>query len=132
MLDTLQRRPGVVTLATDAISQAADLIQIEFQLFRAETTEKMVALKAGLYLLIAGAVLGLAALFLILQALVELLAANGVPQHWAVLIVAGATAATGFTLVVAGRDRLNLIDLAPERTLNSLSRDGRLAKEKLS
>ena len=43
-----------------------------------------------------------------------------------------ATAATGIALVVAGRDRLNLIDLAPERTLNSLSADGRLAKEKLT
>ncbi len=132
MFDTLQRRPGVVTLATDAISQAADLIQIEMKLARAEVTEKLVAFKAGLYLVIAGAVLSLAALFLILQALVALLVANGVPPHWAVLIVAGATALTGIALVVAGRDRLNLIDLTPERTLNALSRDGRLAKEKLT
>lgn len=132
MLQNISRRRGIVALAGDAVGQAADLIQTEFQLARAEVTEKLTALKAGLYFLLAGAVLGIAALFLVLQALVAILVANGVAPHWAVLLVAGVTAATGAALVIAGRDRLNLIDLTPERTLTALSRDGRMAKEKLS
>jgi hypothetical protein len=49
------RRPGVVTLATAAFAQTADLVQAEFRLARAELAEKMSAIRSSLIMLSLGA-----------------------------------------------------------------------------
>jgi predicted phage tail protein len=131
MLQTPQRR-GVIGLASDAITQAADLIQTEFKLARAEFSEKLVAVRSGFSLMIIGAVFLVAALFLILQAAVAALIAAGMEPPWAVLIVAGASALAGGILIQSARQKLAHVDIAPSATLNSLRRDGEMAKEKLS
>jgi predicted phage tail protein len=131
MLQAPQRR-GVIGLASDAITQAADLIQTEFKLARAEFSEKLVAVRSGFSLMIVGAVFLVAALFLILQAAVAALIAAGMEPPWAVLIVAGASALVGGILVQSARQKLVHVDVTPNATLNSLRRDGEMAKEKLS
>ena len=131
MLQTPQRR-GVIGLASDAITQAADLIQTEFKLARAEFGEKLVALRSGFSLMIVGAVFLVAALFLILQAAVAALIAAGMEPPWAVLIVAGTSALVGGVLIQSARQKLAHVDVTPNATLNSLRRDGEMAKEKLS
>jgi predicted phage tail protein len=131
MLQAPQRR-GVIGLASDAITQAADLIQTEFKLARAEFREKLVAVRSGFSLMIVGAVFLVAALFLILQAAVAVLVAAGMEPPWAVLIVAGASALVGGILVQSARQKLAHVDVTPNATLNSLRRDGEMAKEKLS
>jgi predicted phage tail protein len=131
MLQAPQRR-GVIGLASDAITQAADLIQTEFKLARAEFSEKLVAVRSGFSLMIVGAVFLVAALFLILQAAVAALIAAGMEPPWAVLIVAGASALVGGILVQSARQKLAHVDVTPNATLNSLRRDGEMAKEKLS
>jgi predicted phage tail protein len=131
MLQTPQQR-GIIGLASDAITQAADLIQTEFRLARAEFSEKLVAVRSGFSLMIVGAVFLVAALFLILQAAVAALIAAGMEPPWAVLIVAGASALVGGILVQSARQKLAHVDVTPNATLNSLRRDGEMAKEKLS
>jgi predicted phage tail protein len=131
MLQTPQRR-GVIGLASDAITQAADLVQTEFELARAELGEKLVSARSGFSLMIAGAIFLVAALFLILQAAVAALIAAGMEPPWAVLIVAGASALVGGILIQGARQKLAHVDVTPNATLNSLRRDGQMAKEKLS
>ncbi len=128
MLNT-PRRPGVVTLFTAAIAQSADLVQTEFRLARAEVSEKLAALRIGLALMAVGAIFLIAALGMLLQALVSVLIAAGLSPPAAILLVAGGAAVIGLVLFLMGQKRLNPEELVPDRTLTSLSRDGRMMKE---
>jgi uncharacterized membrane protein YqjE len=132
MLHPPLRRPGVVTLATAAFSQTADLLQTEFRLAKAEFAEKMTALRAGLIMMLIGAIFLIAALGMILQALISILIDAGVSPPAAILLVAGGAAIMGLVLFLMGQKRLNPAELSPDRTLNSLSRDSRMVKETLS
>ena len=128
MLNT-SRRPGVVTLFTAAIAQSADLVQTEFRLARAEVSEKLAALRVGLALMAVGAIFLIVALGMLLQALVSVLIAAGMSPPAAILLVAGGAAVIGLVLFLMGQKRLNPDELVPDRTLTSLSRDGRMMKE---
>ena len=123
---------GVVAVVSDAVSQAADLIQIEFRLARAELAEKALEFKAGLALIMAGAILMTATLFMLLQAAVVVLIGMGLSVVAATLIVAAGCALGGIILITSGRKHLEPEALAPKRTMNELTRDGALVKEKLS
>ena len=132
MLSQPLRRPGVFTLATAAFSQTADLLQTEFRLAKAEFSEKMTALRAGLIMVLIGAIFLIAALGMILQALVSILIDAGVSPPAAILLVAGGAAIMGLVLFLMGQSRLDPAELSPDRTINSLSRDSRMVKETLS
>ena len=132
MLNQPLRRPGVVTLATAAFSQTADLLQTEFRLAKVELAEKMTALRGGLIMILIGAIFLIAALGMILQALVSILIDAGVSPPAAILLVAGGSAVIGLVLFLMGQNRLDPASLSPDRTLNSLSRDSRMVKETLS
>ena len=132
MLHQPLRRPDVVTLATAAFSQTADLLQTEFRLAKAELAEKITAARAGLIMLLLGAIFLIAALGMILQALVSVLINAGVSPAAAILLVAGGSVVIGLVLFLTGQNRLNPAELTPDRTLNSLSRDSRMVKETLS
>ena len=128
MLNT-SRRPGVVTLFTAAIAQSADLVQTEFRLARAEVSEKLAALRIGVALMAVGAIFLIVALGMLLQALASVLIAAGMSPPAAILLVAGGAAVIGLVLFLMGQKRLNPDELVPDRTLTSLSRDGRMMKE---
>ena len=128
MLNT-PRRSGVVTLFTAAIAQSADLVQTEFRLARAEVSEKLAALRVGLALMAVGAIFLIVALGMLLQALVSVLIASGMSPPAAILLVAGGAAVIGLVLFLMGQKRLSPEELVPDRTLTSLSRDGRMMKE---
>ena len=124
--------PGVFHAVGDTVARATDLIQIEFRLFKAELAEKTVRLRAGLALILAGAVLLAAALFLLLQAIVLALVSAGMSPTGATLLVAVVTIAIGFALTMSGRKQLDADNLVPDRTVTDIQRDTVLVKEKLS
>ena len=128
MLNT-PRRSSIVTLFTAAIAQSADLVQTEFRLARAEISEKLAALRVGLALMAVGAIFLIVALGMLLQALVSVLIASGMSPPAAILLVAGGAAVIGLALFLMGQKRLSSEELVPDRTLTSLSRDGRMMKE---
>ena len=132
MLNQTLRRPGVVTLTTAAVSQTADLIQAEFRLARAELAEKMTAFRAGMIMILIGAIFLIVALGMVLQALVAALIAAGLSAPAAILLVAGGAGVVGVVLFLMGQNRLKPDELSPDRTLNSLSRDSRMVKETLT
>lgn len=129
-------RPGVVALVSDALLRSADLVQTEIRLARAELGEKAEALRAnlvtGLAMMMVGCVFLIGAVVLVMQAVVAALIDGGLAPHWAILIVAGGAAIGGIVVLLAGRKTLGDIDPTPRRTVNSLQRDARMAKESLT
>lgn len=123
---------NMVGLATDAVAKAADLVQLEFRLARTELSEKLDAWKAGLGLILAGAMFAAAALFLLLEAAAAALVEAGMTAWAAALVVAVASLVVAAILFGLGRHRLGAETLKPDRTLDQISRDKILVKEKLS
>lgn len=129
MIGDRSRRPGIVTLITAAVSQSADLVQAEFRLARAEVSEKLTALRVGLVLMVAGTIFLVVALGMLLQAAASALVAAGMSPPMAILLVAGGAGVVGLALFFAGQKKLSADELVPDRTMDSLSRDGRMMKE---
>jgi hypothetical protein len=117
----------------DTIARATDLFRLELKVVRAELGEKVVAIKAGASLVVFGAILLTAALFLLLQAVVlGLVQAEILTPFGAALFVGIAVLAMGIAFVISGKKRLDTTTFVPERTLTDLKRDGAVVKEKLS
>ena len=127
---------NMAVLASDAVAQASNLVQLEFRLARTEMQEiiqeRVKVWGAGAALVLAGAVFAGVGLLLLLQALVIALVAAGVPAVYATLIVAIGCIVLAAILVTIGRKQLSAGQLAPERTLDQLARDKDMVKEKLS
>ena len=78
-----------------------------------------------------GAILALAALIVLLQALVIGIAEAGVPPGWASLIVGVVVAIIAYVLIHKGTSDLKASNLAPDRTMSSLKRDAQVVKEQV-
>jgi uncharacterized membrane protein YqjE len=127
-----EENPKVLQAVGDTVARASDLVSIEFRLFKAELAEKTIRVRAGLALIVTGAVLLTAALFLLLQSIVLALIVLGLSATAATLLVAAATIVIGLLFVMSGRKQLDADNLVPDRTLNDIQRDAVLVKEKLS
>jgi uncharacterized membrane protein YqjE len=128
----IEPAPGVFHAVGETISRATELIQIEFRLAKAELAEKAARAGAGLSLVIVGAILLSAALFLLLQAVVLGLIVAGMSPVAATLLVTVATIAIGLGFVMTGRKQLSSHAILPDRTLNDIKRDTAMVKEKLT
>jgi hypothetical protein len=125
--------PTLMQAVCDTIARATDLFRLELKVVRAELGEKVVAIKAGASLVVFGAILLTAALFLLLQAVVlGLVQAEILTPFGAALFVGIAVLAMGIAFVISGKKRLDTTTFVPERTLTDLKRDGAVVKEKLS
>ncbi|HLG45212.1 MAG TPA: phage holin family protein [Reyranella sp.] len=124
--------PGLFHALSDTISRATDLVQLEVRVFKAELDEKLSQVKAGVSLILSGAIFIAAALFLLLQAAVLVLVEAGLSPALATLLVAGASIVIGIAFMLTGRRQVDGDALTPDRTIRDLQRDTRLVKEKLS
>jgi hypothetical protein len=116
-------------LFADLTSSVSTLFRKEIELARAEAAEKVgqAAFAAGS--IAGGAILALAALIVLLQALVIALADLGLAPALSALIVGGIVAIVAFALIYKGMSDLKASSLAPTRTVESLRRDAHLIKE---
>ncbi len=128
----MSEEPGLFHALSDTISRATDLVQLEVRVFKAELEENLSQVKAGLSLIVSGAIFIAAALFLLLQAAVLTLVQTGMSPPVATLLVAGASIVIGLAFMLTGRKQVNGDALAPDRTMHGVQRDTRLVKEKLS
>ena len=128
----MRDEPGLFHALSDTVSRATDLIQLEVRVFKAELDEKLSHVKAGLSLIVSGAIFIAGALFLLLQAAVLVLVEAGLSPALATLLVAGAAIVIGLAFMLTGRKQMSGGALVPERTIHDLQRDTRLVKEKLS
>lgn len=118
-------------LLTDLSSNVTTLFRKEIELARAETSERVSQGLTAIGAIAGGAILALAALMVLLQALVIAIAELGVSPALATLIVGAAVAGMAYALIHKGTNDLKAGNLAPKRTIESLKRDAEVAKEQM-
>lgn len=111
-------------LIADALREASELASKEFALFRAELSENIRRLIAGIAMLMVAAIFGVATIVLLTAALVEWIAVLVDSSALAALIVAGVTLLLAVIFALIARARLSLTTLDPKRTRESVNRDG--------
>jgi hypothetical protein len=116
-------------LLADLTESVTTLLRQEIQLARAETSEKLTQVGVAIGAIAGGAILALAALIVLLQALVIGITEAGVPAGWASLIVGVIVAVIAYILIHKGTNDLKASNLAPDRTMSSLKRDAQVVKE---
>jgi hypothetical protein len=116
-------------LLADLTESITTLFRKEIQLARAETSEKVTQVAVAIGAIAGGAVLALAALIVLLQAVVIAITEAGVPAGWASLIVGVVVAIIAYVLIHKGTNDLKGSSLAPTRTMDSLKRDTQVVKE---
>lgn len=124
---------SIPEIFTDVIDQFTGLLRKEGQLARAEMSEKITQVAAGLGLIVGGSVLLTPALVILLQAAVSALITNNIiKEPWAPLIVGGAVFVIGIILLLVGLSRLKADALLPNRTIQQIQSDVRVAKQQVS
>lgn len=118
-------QPGVASLVGGIIEDTQNLIRQEMALARRELQDEWMKTKAAAGMLfIAAVACGLAAV--LLSFCIVYAIATGLPYMWACfLIVGGAFAIIGGTLMVAGMNKMNEVHVVPPQTSDSVRRDVR-------
>ena len=117
-------------LVADALREASELASKEFALFRAELSENIGRLIAGIVMLMIAAIFGVATIVLLTAALVEWIAVLVGSPALAALIVAGVTLLLAVIFALIARNRLSLTTLHPRRTRESVNRDGEIFSDR--
>lgn len=120
---------SISDLLSDAFAQFAKLISNEFDLARAEMTDKVGQVGRAVAMMGAGAVVLIPGLILLLFALAAWLVEAGLSQSVAYLIVGACTTAIAAGLIWFGASRLSGDALKPDMTIDQLRRDKAAAKE---
>jgi uncharacterized membrane protein YqjE len=117
---------SLADVANEIKVEVKDFLQTRFEMLRAEMNENLAALKAGIPMLVIGAVLGVMVLLLFTAALVAVIApAIEHEYRWAIalgivglgyLVIGGAAAWMGYREITAR-------GLAPRRTIKVLKDD---------
>jgi len=121
----------VSELFGDMVAQLSSLFRKEVQLARAEMGEKVSQASGAAASIGVGGALLLGALVMLLEALVALLVYLGLATGWAYLVTGGVVALVGYLVMRGGLSRLRASNLAPQRTVEQLSRDAAVAKEQV-
>ena len=129
MVTSTSENRSVPELLSDLSGNVSTLMRKEIQLARAETSEKIGQATVSVGSILGGAILALAALIVLLQALVIALTNAGIPAGWSALIVGVIVAVIAYALIQKGTSDLKANNLAPERTIDSLKQNAQTLKE---
>ncbi len=113
----------------DVLQDVSELAQKELQFARAELASNLDVIVRKVAGIAIAAVFALVALLALTEAAIVALASQGVPMHFACLIVGGAMAMIAVIAYAASRSRASV---SPSRTLQHVSADIRTAKEHLT
>jgi Putative Actinobacterial Holin-X, holin superfamily III len=122
---------SIPELLSDVLGQLAKLIGNEFDLAKAELSDKASQVGRGVMMIGAGAVFMIPALVLILLAAAAALMHAGYSDPVAYLLTGGAAILVAAILIGVGISRLSGDALKPSMTLEQLQRDKVAAKEML-
>jgi hypothetical protein len=120
---------SIPELFSDAIGQLAKLVANEFELARAELSEKAREVGRISALIGAGAIILIPALVLLLFAASAALIRGGFSEPIAYLITGAGAALVSGALIATGMSRLSSATLKPAVTLDQVKRDKIAAKE---
>src|ERR1700694_1249803 len=126
---TLQSSRSIPELFSDAVGQLAKLVGNEFELARAELSEKASRAGRAAALIGAGAVILVPAMVLLLFAVSAALIRGGFSQTTAYLLKGAGAALVSAALIGIGLSRLSGDALKPSVTLDQVQRDKVAAKE---
>ena len=124
-----QGNRSIPELFSDAVGQLAKLIGNEFELARAELSEKANQAGRATAMIGAGAVILMPALVLLLFAVSAALIRNGLSEPVAYLVTGAGAALVSAALIATGLSRLSGDALKPSITLDQVQRDKVAAKE---
>ena len=120
---------SIPNLVGEAVGQLSKLISNEFELARAEASDKIGQIVKSGAMIGAGAVLMVPALVILLIAAADGLIAAGMSDGVAYLIIGVIAAAISGGLIMVGINRMTSEALMPKVTLEQLRRDKQAAKE---
>ncbi len=120
---------SIPELFSDAVGQLAKLIGNEFELARAELSEKASQVGRATALMGAGAIILIPSLVLLLFAVSAALIRGGFSDPVAYLLTGGGAALVSIALIATGLSRLSGDALRPSVTLDQVQRDKMAAKE---
>ena len=129
--DYVQGR-SLMSLFSDLWRETRTLVHQEAELAKAEISEKVSQVTTGAGEIAAGGAILFAGFIVLLFAAVgalELMLATEHSMWLAPLIVGVVVMIVGYIVLSRGRKQMSAESLTPERTLESLQRDARLAKE---
>jgi hypothetical protein len=124
-----QNSRSIPELFSVAVGQLAKLIGNEFELARAELSEKANQVGRAAAMIGAGAVILMPALVLVLFAVAAALIRGGFSEPVAYLLTGGGAALVSGVLIATGLSRLSGDALKPSVTLDQVQRDKAAAKE---
>ncbi len=123
---------SLMSLFSDLWRETRTLVHQEAELAKAEISEKVSQVTTGAGEIAAGGAILFAGFIVLLFAAVgalELMLATEHSMWLAPLIVGLVVMIVGYIVLSRGRKQISAESLTPERTLDSLQRDARLAKE---
>jgi Putative Actinobacterial Holin-X, holin superfamily III len=120
---------SIPELFSDAVGQLAKLVGNEFELARAELSEKAGQAGRSAAMMGAGAIVLMPALVLLLFAVSAVLIRGGFSEPVAYLLTGGGAALVSIALIATGLSRLSGDALKPSVTLDQVQRDKVAAKE---
>ncbi len=137
-MSTVTDSRSIPELIRELTNDVTNLFRKEVELAKTEAAEKIGKAMAGVEMVLVGAVLGLAALGVLLTAAVSglalLLVNMGMSDQGATgvaaLIIGGIVGIVAFVLFKRGMDSLKAHNLMLNRTAHSLTRDADVIKEK--
>jgi hypothetical protein len=124
-----QNSRSIPELFSDAVGQLAKLVGNEFELARAELSEKASQVGRAAAMIGAGAIILIPALVLLLFAISATLIRGGFSEPIAYLLTGVGAALVSATLIGIGLSRLSGDALKPSVTLDQVQRDKVAAKE---
>lgn len=124
-----QSNRSIPELFSDAVGQLAKLIGNEFDLARAELSEKAGVAARASAMIGAGVVMLIPALVLVLFAVSAALIRSGMSEPAAYLLTGAGAAVVSGALISLGMSRLSADALKPSVTLDQVERDKVAAKE---
>jgi hypothetical protein len=120
---------SIPELFSDAVGQLAKLVSNEFELARAELSEKASQVGRAAAMIGVGAIVLLPALVVLLFAVSAALIRGGFTEPMAYLLTGGTAAVISLGLIAIGISRLSGDALKPSVTLDQVQRDKVAAKE---
>jgi Putative Actinobacterial Holin-X, holin superfamily III len=120
---------SIPELFSDAVGQLAKLVGNEFELARAELSEKASQMGRAALMIGAGAIVLMPALVLLLFAISAALVRGGVSEPVSYLLTGGGAALVSIALIATGLSRVSGDTLKPSITLDQVQRDKMAAKE---
>jgi predicted phage tail protein len=124
--------PTLGELFVELSDDFSHLVRQEMALARAEISENLNRGRQGATQMAIGGVLAYTGLLALIAAIV-ILVGNWIDSYWlSALLVGAIIVAVGVVMLLSGKGKLEKMNLVPKKTINSIERDAKTVKEKLT